>query len=595
MRKPLDIGDGFSCASYLSSGEVLAITRPHHIQGMVELTGAATFDETTRANPTLVRAYRASLADAATAFLRPVGRAVVTSRGMNPDGSLIITLRCAAVDGVVKVVFAGRLQRPPYAEITEIAPLPPLAGDSVIAVEAAAPHWLTVQSPGLAAEARVGVHAPWAAVGAWTVTGSESAEWSAEVPSGVAGDDGWIEIDLQIALTTEADPPYEVAGESALGDAPAHPGVTGRGGSLSVESTALVAGIAEYVRGCCALRVSSDETVIITDHRLLPLSWTRDAYYMALLLLLVGAPDDVATVERHLRWLWGPARRTGVWMRSHLTNGRIKDPGLQGDQQLFPILELVDYRRAIGVWPGLPAGASSWASGWGSLVESAIASLPLDEGTGLVSSSENPADDPSEYPLLFSTQLVYLRVLDGLAEFGGEIGLDLAAIEERRSLVRSGMRAVFEVVGPEGPLFAYEADGKGGMRLYADANDVPTALAPAWGFCAADDPHWLGTMRFAFSEANPGWAPGPLGGLGSAHTPGAWPLGDVQEYVAARAREDQPTADRVLAKLHGIAAADGHLPESYDPEDGRWFARHWFGWPAAALASALLSDARIAT
>lgn len=582
MKKPLDIGDGYSCASYLPTAEVLAVTRPHAVHGMVELTGAAPFDESTRSSQTLVRAYRGSLADAASAFLRPTGRSQVTDARMNPDGSLTISFRVAPADGTARVAFSGRLQRPPYAEITDIAPLPSLAVDSEIATDADTPDELVVASAGLASHARISVHTVPAVVGRWMVTGEEHAEWSASILPDFVDGAGTLEMEFRIALSTENDPPY-APDRSHI---EAIPFMT-----LPVEAGAIVNGIADYVRGCCALRVSPSESVIITDHRLLPLSWTRDAYYMALLLLLLRNPDDSATVERHLCWLWGPGRDTGVWMRSHLTNGRVKDPGLQGDQQLFPILELLDYRGVVGSWPALPSGAS----GWGPLVESALASLPLDEGTRLIASSENPADDPSEYPLLFSTQLVYLRVLDGLARLGSEIGLDVSSLEQLHHVVRTQTAAVFRADGPDGPLFAYEADGLGGVRFYADANDVPTALAPAWGFCEADDPHWLGTMRFAFSAANPGWAAGALGGLGSAHTPGVWPLGDVQEFVAARARGDHATEDRVLAKLYAIVAADGHLPESYNPEDGSWFARHWFGWPAAALGAALLSGGRIAT
>ena len=592
MKKPLDVGDGFSCASYLPTGEVLAITRPHGVHGMVELTGAAPFDEAARTNQTLVRVYRASLADASTAFLRPVGRAIVTSRRMNPDGSLIISLLCAPLAGLVRVVFSGRLQRPPYAEITDIAPLPVLETDSEVVVDDAASGLLAVRSRGLSTAATIGVLAPSTVVGAWTVTGPELAEWSAEIPFGAADDDGWVAIDLLITLATEADPPYDPAGRTATGDLRAVARVAAQLGALPAEATALVAGIAEYVRGCCALRVSPDESVIITDHRLLPLSWTRDAYYMALLLLLLDGPDDAATVERHLRWLWGPARSSGVWMRSHLTNGRIKDPGLQGDQQLFPVLELIDYRRVLGEWPGLPEGAS----GWGALVTAALASLPLDDGTGLVASSENPADDPSEYPLLFSTQLVYLRVLDGLAEFGAEIGLDLTyglgAPPARPDCHRRGLRGR----RPRRPDLRVRGRRTGRDAALRRRERRADRIGTGVGFLLGDRPSLGGHDALRVLRVRT-----PAGRL--AHSEGSGPLTPQASGRSATCRSTSPPAPGATRprptvcseKLLAIAAPDGHLPESYDPQDGRWFARHWFGWPAAAFAAALLSDARIAT
>ena len=90
-----------------------------------------------------------------------------------------------------------------------------------------------------------------------------------------------------------------------------------------------------YALGCCALDVAEDQTCVVTDHRLLPLSWTRDAYFVVLPLLLHGEPGSVEedVVRRHLNWLFGAARAEGPWMRSHLTGGQIKDPGLQADRR----------------------------------------------------------------------------------------------------------------------------------------------------------------------------------------------------------------------------------------------------------------------
>ena len=101
-------------------------------------------------------------------------------------------------------------------------------------------------------------------------------------------------------------------------------------------------------------------------------------------------------------------------------------------------------------------------------------------------------------------------------------------------------------------------------------------------------------MRFAFDRANPGWSPGPWGGLGSAHTPGSWPLGDVQEWVVASLLGETGHAGRVLERLLAVAAPDGLLPETYDSDTGTWLARHWFAWPSAVLAALALGVADLA-
>ena len=70
-RKPDDIGNGHSCASVLPTGHWLALVRPHHLHGIVELTGARRFDEALRRDPDAVRRYRAAL----------TGRAIVPAPG----------------------------------------------------------------------------------------------------------------------------------------------------------------------------------------------------------------------------------------------------------------------------------------------------------------------------------------------------------------------------------------------------------------------------------------------------------------------------------------------------------------------------------
>ena len=143
----------------------------------------------------------------------------------------------------------------------------------------------------------------------------------------------------------------------------------------------------------------------------------------------------------------------------------------------------------------------------------------------------------------------------------------------------------FAVDGPTGAQWAYAIDGRGDHRLYHDANDLPVALAPCFGFVRSDDPLWQATMRFAFSLANPAYVEGPFGGLGSTHTPGVWPLGDVQEWVWASLSGDTRRAESCVAKLVAVADTDGLLPETYDSVDRRWLSRRWFAWPGSAVAA----------
>jgi uncharacterized protein len=248
------------------------------------------------------------------------------------------------------------------------------------------------------------------------------------------------------------------------------------------------------------------------------------------------------------------------------------------------VLELLDYREAAGAWPEAPPGRA----GWGELVAATWRTLPVDPELGLVAGEENPADDPASLPYLLSTQVLLWHTATRLRAHAGELGLEARALAGAADTVRAAIRDRFACPGPFGTQWAYETDGRGRSRRYQDANDLPTAFAPLWGLCPPEDRQWSATMRFAFDPANPGWSPGRWGGLGSAHTPGTWPLGDIQEWVAAGLSGDTGRAERALERLLAVAAPDGLLPETYHSGTGRWLARPWFAWPAATLAALAL-------
>jgi len=331
-----------------------------------------------------------------------------------------------------------------------------------------------------------------------------------------------------------------------------------------------------YVLGCCALDVGG-AVCLLTDHRILPLSWTRDAYWVARMLLDDGDPESLDVVRRHLRWLFEIADRPGAaWGRAHLPNGRVKDPAFQLDQQCYPLLELAEYV--------IETGDGRTGQRLGPHVPAVLELLANRRDGGLYPTQETPADDPLPLPFHCSSHLLLAHTLRRLATASAALDLDPAPLQAEADRLAVVIRERFTLA--EGRL-AYAVDGWGRHLDYHDANDLPTAFAPLWGLCAADDAVWRATMAFAFSPANPAWAPGAHGGLGSVHTPGAWPLGDVQEYVVARLEGNDGRANAVLDRIVGTACADGALVEARDPDTGAVRSRHWFAWPGAALAVAL--------
>lgn len=591
QRKPLDVGDGSLRASFAIDGNWLAIGSLHPDIGLVEVVGVPALTPGDHGDPDAVRLHRTWLTDPAYAVLRfpsvtgawdcsralwslsgPGWQSTVTAWPAR-DGTVVQRHNIRPTEpGKLRIRCTGRLDRPEYAMITPVGPVPPRL--PATRVSARGPM-LTLTVPHRQLSATITVRAPShnAAAGDW-------------VPDGAAMvlDTCWdrsaeeVQVDVVVAVHGDRVPAATTGGASGV----AHPAERShRSDALAGLPTLekISAGARRYTRDCTAISTREERCCIVTDHRLLPLSWTRDGYYQAALLLASGEQQEVDVVGKHLAWLWAPGRdRNGVWQRSHFVNGAVKDGVYQADQQLYPLLELADYRRVLEQWPPLPGPGA----GWGALVRDVWERLPRAFGE-LVHAAENPADDLAGLPYLLSNQLLLAYVARRLAQWEVELGIQDLQLDADADKVLTLLRTTHSCVGPRGLQWAYDADAEGQTRLYHDANDVPTALAPLWGLCAPDDAAWTATMRSAWSTDNPGYVAGAHGGLGSRHTPGVWPLGDAQELAVAHLTGDVDRERQVITKLQLVASADGMLPETYHPDTGDWVARHWFAWPGSLI------------
>ncbi|HET7677817.1 MAG TPA: hypothetical protein VFK38_08170, partial [Candidatus Limnocylindrales bacterium] len=412
--KPLDVGSGAVCASFdAETAAWLSLGSPHADHGFVELSAVPRFDEAERGDPGATRRHRERLTDGRFAFLAVHGHPTLTPDCVDPQmphwrapgctvdvatgvDAEIVTQRWS-VDREVRLSLQGRLDRPALAEITEIDP-PPLTGAKTRITVAGAVAQL--DAPELPAQARVEVPG-----GAWRAT-----EAGAELLIGPGS------FEIRASL-----------GGVARAGTPPPP---------TTDPDPLVARALAYVRGCTALRTAPDERTILTDHRLLPLSWTRDAYYQALLLLAADAPGDRERVADHLRWLWRRCERPdGRWARSHHANGRRKDLAFQADQQLYPIVELTDYWRLTGALPGGVDWTAAVAAAW----EAAMGAV--DPATGLVASAETAADDPAEAPFIAAPQILLWYTARRLDELDAAGALRASWAAGRAAAVRAAFDA----------------------------------------------------------------------------------------------------------------------------------------------------------
>ncbi len=582
--KPLDFGANGINGSVDQSGRIIALNFYHPEHGYVTLTSADPFPDDQRYDVSAVRAYRKSLAELegfGIQFDAPIqsvqtenryGSTVHTkiifedTRSVEADTFVygVTTYQRWKLNGI-KARIQGRLsvQRCAYTQITEggVIPAPPVETHVTFDRHGSIGIW-TIENPALPAAVCL-------------IANFGGAPYELETVGATRLDLPLIGDDVILCFTTgmnalEAQsraisfyPPTADHIEAALREiqntwlrhyaaysGPDDP-LWWRGMFYSL-SMAIPVG-----EGVCFL----------TDHMLLPLSWNRDAYYLACALLSWRQAKEQThqVVRRHLIWMFEIAKRVdGAWGRSYLANGLIKDPSFQLDQQVFPLLELAEYVLETG-----DRTTFQRLEGHMYAILDMLFARKADFAP-LFPTDETPADDPIALPYHLSSHILFWKTLDKL----GRLGVDTGTLKDD---IRAAVDRYFITDWNGKHVYAYATDGKGKHHLYHDANDFPTVLAPTWGWCDATDPVWIETMNFAFSPANKeAWFEGHLG---SVHTKAAWPLGDIQVLLLLHEHLHDSIS---LRNLRILAQQDGSLPEAYDPKTDEVVARHWFAWPNAA-------------
>ena len=567
--KPLDVGNGFVSGYLTPGGRWLEVGIPHRTHGRVVISDIPAFVHPEVHDQPAVRAYRAGLA-------------AETRKGFGLDA-----LGRGGRASLVEDSFPrnARTQTGLRIEVTSFAP-PDRAGVLQVLRLAAtaptrfAPRWTGVMHVRRAEYTQLtpGGRLPDVeernesgrdARGTWVGDRSLDIACGIVTPAPLtiaAGDEATCVIALAFGATPN-DALNEAASLATRADTTLAQLIETRralwaGADLERPRRAPQRRAVAYTVDCAASRVEA-ATAVLADHAILPLVWTRDAYYVCRALLSMAPALGTDLTARFLRWCFEVAERPdGWWPRASLASGAAKDPVFQLDQQVYPLLLLADHARLTGYQTVVLQYASER--------DRILRALLERRGThGLIATAETPADDPIEAPYHFSSHILLWRVLR-----------DLIPNEARR--LRDATLKHFA----SGDIFAYAvrgAKGDGAVR-YHDANDLPTVFAPGWRFCRATDPRWRATIDFAWSKENRAMFEGPLGGLGSVHTPHPWPLGDLQDLVLGRVLRDRARVKRARERLARVRTWDGMLPEAYDETTGEVASRHWFAWPIALWA-----------
>ncbi len=584
--KPLDFGANGINGSLDWNGRIIALNWYHPQHGYITLTSADPFPEDQRYNPSAVRAYRAGLAKLegfGFDYEQPiVKRRIEIWAGLFPFASFDFEAKttCGFItrQGGNRIIQRGQfkgirpkwrgrlsLQRCAYTQLTEGGPI---LFPRIVTHARLKNGILTIHNPTLGVEVNV---------------------------EGFPLGDQWEkEQEGPIDIEIDGEWPTDDAERAFLSLVYSFTPLTHSSDTLdSVESEANSSILQIWEKQCHLLPETlttrrgitygwnmavpvNHGICIITDHMLLPLSWNRDAYYVAR-ALLSWTKEMHDIVQRHLIWMFEIAERPGgVWGRCYLANGRQKDPAFQLDQQLWPLLEFAEYVLETGDH----ATFERFQSQVSTILDTLLARRKNPDGW-LFPTDETPADDPIALPYHLSSHILFWRTLMKLAEVfhNGEQEKYRAWADH----IHAAIQQSFVTENPQfGPIYAYATDGEGHFHFYHDANDFPLVLAPIWGFCGADDPVWRATIQFAWSPENEGGY--YAGRLGSVHTRAAWPLGDVQELIVAQTLDDADREKKARENLMSAAQWDGALPEAVDPITNAVVSRHWFAWPNAALA-----------
>ena len=207
---------------------------------------------------------------------------------------------------------------------------------------------------------------------------------------------------------------------------------------------------------------------------------------------------------------------------------------------------------------------------------------------GLIASAFRPSDDATTFSFLVPSNFFAVKELRNAAEI-----LETVRLQGTRELAADCKALANEVADalkeyavydhPKyGPIYAFEVDGFGNALLMDDAN-VPSLLAMSYlGVVNANDPVYMNTRRFVWSEDNPYFFRGKVAeGIGGPHVgyDMAWPMSIIMRaFTASNDAEGDAEVAWCIRTLIATDAGTGFMHETFDVNNPRHFTRSWFAW-----------------
>lgn len=282
--------------------------------------------------------------------------------------------------------------------------------------------------------------------------------------------------------------------------------------------------------------------------------WSRDAFLWSFPAILLADPERARLLL--LRSL--PRYLPHIADHALYLNGVRLYPGFELDQAAAPLLALGQYVAATGDIEVLQAPTLREAlETLGKVLEA-----HRDPETGLYETFLLPTDDPTDFPLVISNNVLVWAALRTGADLYRRMGeaeraerWEQAAAELAAAIRRWGI-----VEGPWGPMWAWARDRAGRFELREEPPGSLRLLA-AYGFCPPEDPVYQNTVRWITSAHNPYFFPGPFGGAGSPH----FPFPGVFDLCYRLLTDPDPG---VLDQVREAPLDGGLACESIDPQTG---------------------------
>jgi hypothetical protein len=211
---------------------------------------------------------------------------------------------------------------------------------------------------------------------------------------------------------------------------------------------------------------------------------------------------------------------------------------------------------------------------------------------GLICSMFRPSDDATTFPFLIPSNYFAVVSLNQLNEIFTTVIKDNEFANKCKQLAIEVDNAIKEYAITNhltfGPMLAYEVDGFGNQLFIDDAN-VPSLLAlPYLGVFKPNDPLYLNTRRFIFSESNPYFFKGKAAdGVGGPHSGMnmIWPLSFTMKALTSTSDQEITACVRTLKATH---AGTGFMHESFFKDDASQFTRKWFAWANTLFGEMIL-------